>query len=326
MDIKETTKEHEEFFISEVFSRQKVKLYKIKHWLFDFGGVMIEKTFTLSNLWRILEEDLKLKLPLKKDPHFRKLRRQCSSGILSAREFLEKVIERYYTPEKGTALPPKKKNIDYYLELWFHLYSQITELYPEMQEIVERLHRAGYTVSLFSNTMDIHAKSNELKGFYKIFDHVFLSNEIGMRKPDIEKYKYVLQQLNAKPKKCIFIDDKLKNLVPARQLGIIVLQFESIEKFKQQLNEIGIGNISENLRHEFRKSYKKYKDSKKEYKLAKKSYKKAKKEFLKKKKSSLKKRQLYYSRRKDYEKKKLEYQKQKKKKKKNLISKFRILD
>ncbi|MHA1689699.1 MAG: HAD-IA family hydrolase [Promethearchaeota archaeon] len=67
----------------------------------------------------------------------------------------------------------------------------------------------------------MHAKSNELKGFFELFDHVFLSYELSMRKPEIEKYKYVLKKLNAKPEECIFIDDKLVNLVPARKLGII---------------------------------------------------------------------------------------------------------
>ena len=57
-----------------------------------------------------------------------------------------------------------------------------------MEEIVTRLHKAGYVVSLVSNTYDIHAKSNELRGFYKLFDNVFLSNEIGLIKPDVKKY------------------------------------------------------------------------------------------------------------------------------------------
>ncbi len=30
--------------------KQKVRLYKIKHFIFDFGGVLIEKTFVLKNL------------------------------------------------------------------------------------------------------------------------------------------------------------------------------------------------------------------------------------------------------------------------------------
>jgi beta-phosphoglucomutase-like phosphatase (HAD superfamily) len=184
-----------------------------------------------------------------------------------------------------------------------------------MEEIIQRLHQAGYVVSLMSNTYDIHAKSNELKGFFEIFDNVFLSNEIGLIKPDLEKYKYVLQKLNTKPNKCIFIDDKLRNLIPARELGIIVIKFETLEQFKKQLRDLGIKKLQKNLRQEIKNKYKHYKLKKKEYKKAKKEFKKAKKEFLKRKHKSLKKKEQFYAKRAEYERKKKEYKKVKKKKK-----------
>ncbi len=306
---------------------QKVRLYKIKHFIFDFGGVLIEKAFVLKNLLSLIEQDFKIKIPDKDvDPYLKKLRRRLSSGIISAKTFLNLIVEKYYYPfqKNNGALPPKKVNIEYYLELWFNLYTEVTNFSYKMAEIVERLHKAGYIVSLMSNTYDIHAKSNELRGFYDIFDNVFLSNEIGYIKPDMEKYKYVLKKLDTKPKKCVFIDDKMINLIPAHQLGIIVIRFESLEKFKQTLKEIGIKEISPNLRKEIKKKYQQYKLKKKEYKKAKKAYKKAKKEYLHKKhKKSLKRRTEFQKKRLEYKKKKHEYKKQKEKKK-ELITEFKI--
>ncbi|UCD01249.1 MAG: HAD-IA family hydrolase [Promethearchaeota archaeon] len=306
--------------------KQKVRLYKIKHFIFDFGGVMIEKTFVIKNVLDIIESDLNISIPRDENSYIRKIRRGLSSGRISTQEFLEKIFEKYYYPfqKNDSALPPKKVNAAYYEELWFDLYSQVTNISSEMAEIIERLHKADYTVSLMSNTHDIHAKSNILRGFYDSFDNVFLSNEIGFIKPDMEKYKYVLKKLDTKPKKCIFIDDKIQNLVPARELGIIVIRFESFEKFKEQLNELGIGDISKDLRHEIKKRYKKYKKTKKEYKKAKKEYKKAKKDYLKKKGKSLKRRMEYQRKRSHYRKKKAEYKKEKVKKKEELESKLRI--
>jgi len=306
--------------------KQKVRLYKIKHFIFDFGGVLIEKTFVLKNLFDMIEADLKISIPREENSFIRKIKRSLSSGRISSKEFLEKIFEKYYYPfqKKGGALPPKKVNAEYYVELWFDLYSQVTNLSSEMAEIIERLHQADYTVSLMSNTHDIHAKSNLLRGFYDIFDHVFLSNEIGFIKPEMEKYKYVLKKLDTKPKKCIFIDDKIQNLVPARELGIIVIRFESLKKFKVQLKELGIGDISKDLRHTIKKRYKKYKRTKKEYKKAKKEYKKAKKDYLKKKGKSLKRRMEYQKKRSQYHKKKAEYKKEKMMKKEELEPKLRI--
>ena len=314
---------------AKVFKKQKVRLYKIKHFIFDFGGVLIEKTFVLKNLFTFLEHDLKIKIPdIQTEPYLRKLKRRLSSGIISSHEFLEKIFEKYYYPyqKKDGALPPKKVNVHYYVELWFNLYTKVTHVSFNMAEIIERLHKAGYTVSLMSNTHDIHAKSNELRGFYDMFDNVFLSNELGMIKPDMEKYKYVLKRLDTKPKKCIFIDDKINNLIPARDLGIIVIRFESFDNFKKQLNALGIEKISPNLRREIKKKYEKYKKKKKEYKKAKKEYKKAKKEYLKKKhnkkKKALKKRIEFQRKKAEYEKKILEFKNQKKIKKEELVTKF----
>ncbi|MFX1391469.1 MAG: HAD-IA family hydrolase [Promethearchaeota archaeon] len=306
--------------------KQKVRLYKIKHFIFDFGGVLIEKTFVLKNILDIIEADLNISIPRDDNSYIRKVKRSLSSGRIETKEFLEKIFEKYYYPfqKKDGALPPKKVNAEYYVELWFDLYSQVTNLSSDMAEIIERLHQADYIVSLMSNTHDIHAKSNLLRGFYDIFDHVFLSNEIGYIKPDMDKYKYVLKKLDTKPKKCIFIDDKIKNLVPAKELGIIVIRFESFKRFKEQLSELGIGNISKDLRHKIKKKYKRYEKTKKEYKKAKKEYKKAKKDYLKKKGKSLKRRIDYQRKHSKYHKMKAEYKKEKERKKQELEKKLKI--
>ena len=197
---------------SKIYGKtQKVRLYKIKHFIFDFGGVLIEKTFVLKNLLDMIETDLNISIPRDDNSYIRKVKRGLSSGRITTQEFLQKLFEKYYYPFQKTdgALPPKKVNVEYYVELWFDLYSQVTNLSLDMAEIIERLHQADYIVSLMSNTHDIHAKSNFLKGFYDIFDYVFLSNEIGFIKPDMDKCKYVLNKLDTKPKKCVFIDDKI---------------------------------------------------------------------------------------------------------------------
>ena len=80
---------------SKIFKKQKVRLYKIKHIIFDFGGVMIEKTFVLKNLLDIFESDLNISIPRSENSYFRKLRRQVSTGIISSREFLEIIFDKY---------------------------------------------------------------------------------------------------------------------------------------------------------------------------------------------------------------------------------------
>ncbi|MFX1445356.1 MAG: HAD family hydrolase [Promethearchaeota archaeon] len=316
----------DEITLHEIFGKQKVRLYKIKHIIVDFGGVMAEQSFILKNLLDLLESDLKIKIPRLENIFYRKIKRQLSSGRITSREFLELILERYYYPFQNIdgALPPKKVNIGYYLELWFQLHTKLTKLSAQMERVIERFHQGGYTVNLMSNVYDIYAKSNELRGFYNIFDNVFLSNEIGLIKPDIEKYKYALKKLDAKPIHCIFIDDKIRNLVPARELGITVIKFDSFEKFNQQLDKLGLKDISKGFRREIKKKYKNYKLSKKEYKKAKKEYKKAKKEYLKKKRRSKETGYDFKKKREEFEQKKNEFKKQKKKKKQELEVKVKL--
>ena len=309
---------------------QKVRLYKIKHFIFDFGGVLIEKTFVIDNLFDLIEHDLSIKIPQKdSNPFLRKIRRRLSKGVISAREFLNLIIDEYYKPQgnESIALLPKQVNIEYYLELWFNLYIKVTKISSDMALIIERLHQGGYIVSLMSNTYDIYARSNELRGFYELFDNIFLSNEIGLIKPDMDKYKHVLNKLEAKPKSCVFIDDKLRNLIPAHKLGIIVIKFESFEKFNTQLNELGISKIRPNLRKEIKKKYEYYKKIKREYRKVKKEYKKAKKEYLDKKYSKKKlekKRKEFELKRERYKEKKKIYESVKKKKKNELESNVKL--
>ena len=309
---------------------QKVRLYKIKHFIFDFGGVLIEKTFVLDNLFELIEHDLSIKIPQKDStPFLRKVRRRLSKGVISAREFLNLVIDKYNNPQENESisLPPKQVNIEYYLELWFNLYTKVTKISSDVALLIDRLHQGGYIVSLMSNTYDIYARSNELRGFYELFDNVFLSNEIGLIKPDMDKYKHVLNKLGAKPKNCVFIDDKLRNLIPAHKLGIIVIKFESFEQFNSQLNELGISKIKPNLRKEITKRYEYYKKVKREYKKIKSEYKNAKKEYLDKKYSIRKlekRREEFELKRERYKEKKKKYESEKRKKKNELESKVKL--
>ena len=111
MVIREEISDNENISLYEVFGKQKVKWYEIKHFIFDFGGVMINKTFVLKNLFSILEADLNIDIIKKEgDPYIKKIRRQATSGVITSREFLDKLFERYKIDSNynNTALPQKK--------------------------------------------------------------------------------------------------------------------------------------------------------------------------------------------------------------------------
>ena len=93
--------------------------------------------------------------------------------------------------------------------------------------LIEKL-REHYKVYLLSNTNSVHIK--EIKEYIRqyhpnedwdrTFDKMFLSYEIGLRKPDAAIYEHVLNEVNLKPEETIFVDDSRANIKGAEKLGI----------------------------------------------------------------------------------------------------------
>lgn len=86
-----------------------------------------------------------------------------------------------------------------------------------------------YRLFLLSNTDAIHIHSFEQENgvsfysdFYQCFEKVYFSFEMGMRKPDVDIFNYVLNQHNLIAKHTLFVDDKKENTDAAQSLGIQV--------------------------------------------------------------------------------------------------------
>jgi len=65
------------------------------------------------------------------------------------------------------------------------------------------------------------------------FDHVYLSFELEMRKPNKEIYDYVLNDLQIEPNNILFIDDDHNNILMAQECG-----WNTCEAFGYELDKI----------------------------------------------------------------------------------------
>lgn len=95
-------------------------------------------------------------------------------------------------------------------------------------EFLQKLSKK-YRLFLLSNTDAIHIETFERENgvsfygdFYQCFEKVYFSFEMGMRKPDVEIYNFVLSQHNLAAKHTLFVDDKKENTDAAASLGIHV--------------------------------------------------------------------------------------------------------
>jgi putative hydrolase of the HAD superfamily len=94
-----------------------------------------------------------------------------------------------------------------------------------------QLHKPLY---LLSNTNSIHEKafSAAIEGEYgwnsfkSIFQKVYLSHEIKLRKPDLEIFEKVLSENNLNPSTTLFIDDSPQHIEGARKAGIYAFHLQ----------------------------------------------------------------------------------------------------
>ena len=68
-----------------------------------------------------------------------------------------------------------------------------------------------------------------------VFDISVFSAEEGVRKPDPEIYERALARLGVSPAEAIFVDDRLKNVEGARQVGMHALHFVNSVGVRQEM-------------------------------------------------------------------------------------------
>ena len=86
-----------------------------------------------------------------------------------------------------------------------------------------------YRLFLLTNTDSIHIERFEHKvgmsfysDFYRCFEKVYYSYEMGMRKPDPEIFNTILRKHDLSPRRTLFVDDKKVNTDVAASLGLYV--------------------------------------------------------------------------------------------------------
>ena len=114
-----------------------------------------------------------------------------------------------------------------------------------MVNVIRKLNKLGFTQACLTNNfipsdenqpdmIDLDKKTE----VFNLFDFVFESKEIGLRKPDQAFYDHVIKEVNISPNKIIFLDDLGINLKPAKAMGITTIKVISESQAKKDLSEI----------------------------------------------------------------------------------------
>jgi len=87
----------------------------------------------------------------------------------------------------------------------------------------------NHRIFLLSNTNALHIDSFnqyllnnlQLPSLEPFFETLYLSYEVGLRKPDLRIFEYVLQDAGLAPERTLFIDDSIQHIQAASELGIL---------------------------------------------------------------------------------------------------------
>ena len=181
--------------------------------IFDWGGVFEalpdEAHFTQ---W---ERRLALESGTLREILWGKVWHQLEAGAITNDDFMQHVADRLGLPDAEAAL---RFVSEFYASDRFN---------PEVAAVARAL-RGRYKVALLTNTLPGQDKLiRERFGLdvYSEFDVYVNSAYVGLRKPDPAIFHLTLDHLALAPQQAIFLDDNLRNVDSARQLGIHTIQF-----------------------------------------------------------------------------------------------------
>lgn len=191
----------------------KIDLKGIKTIIFDLGNVIIDLDMKATDL------------------AFKKLSGERYDQIMHALK-AEALFERYETGQISTAEFVKhlKENIGgntsekLITDAWNAMLLDI----PAIRYDILKAAQKKYRTFCLSNTNELHIEYvyNQLKATKGIenladyFEKVYLSHEMGQRKPNLEIFETVIKENQLQPDETLFIDDTAGHLEGAKKVGL----------------------------------------------------------------------------------------------------------
>jgi putative hydrolase of the HAD superfamily len=179
--------------------------------IFDLGAVILN-----INYQNTIDEFTKLGIKNASSFYSKKVQtdlfNQIETGKITAEKFLTEL-------QKET----NNATINQVKDAWN---SMLLDLPNERLKLIKSL-KNKYRIYLLSNTNNIHidAFKKQLgnakwEDFCNLFDKMYLSHEVGLRKPNAEIFKHILTEQKLKAEEVFFIDDSPQHIEGAKKLGI----------------------------------------------------------------------------------------------------------
>jgi len=199
--------------------------YMKKTIIFDLGWVYFtdwtkHAIETISKIYNISQENVKNVLKWELGTKYR-------IGELTAEEFWSKAKEFRWLNVPSAELA----------NIWLEEYKPI----PGTAKIIDRLNKALYEIIFLSD--NVQERIDYLQAKYPFLDKFkwgVFSHLVKTRKPDPKIYELALNEASNKAGECIYIDDKLELLEPAKLMWMKTIHFQTVEDLEKSLKDLGL--------------------------------------------------------------------------------------
>lgn len=205
----------------------------IRNLLLDFGGVLFEVDYSapVRTFKEIGFPDFETQFSKLKQS---RLIDDFEKGLITVEEFHQKICQA-----AGRALPGSE--ID---RAWNSI---LIGLPHKAVDLLKEL-RKQYRLLLLSNTNQLHeqkfrAMIREMHGsdlVEELFDRVYLSHHLHLRKPDRSIFDFVIRDAGILPDETLFIDDSPQHVEGALQTGLRSVWLEHPGKTRELLESLGL--------------------------------------------------------------------------------------
>jgi HAD superfamily hydrolase (TIGR01509 family) len=188
--------------------------------IFDMAGVVANSTCT-ENICARLGISMQDFYMFQLDPEGNNTYQQLSIGSISPKEYWEN-----FSYNSG---------IEVHEDLFKVLYRP--EIDNSLIILIKELKKIGSRVVCCTNTIESHFEEHLRLGNYSIFDFVYSSHLMGVKKPNPEIFKRIIDLERALAEDVYFIDDDERNVEVAQDIGVTAHLFISAEKLKKALSQ-----------------------------------------------------------------------------------------
>ncbi len=120
-------------------------------------------------------------------------------------------------------------------------FDEIGNFYYPRADVIRYARQLGKQskTGVFSNmSVDLYKALKKRRFPFDAFDFHFLSFQMGKRKPEAQAYREVERRTGLRPGEILFIDDKERNLDPARLRGWKAIEYHGLNELKIKINKL----------------------------------------------------------------------------------------